>query len=66
MLAQVAAVLGIVGETLDLQFLRIHNKVTDSFLFAERRCLVQLPLGERTAPRGHGNSIVAQRVVRYF
>ena len=46
MLAQVAAVLGIVGETLDLQFLRLHNKVTDSFLFAERRCLVQLPLGK--------------------
>ncbi len=43
------------GETLDLQFLRLHNKVTVPSLFAERRCLVQLPLGERTAPRGHGN-----------
>ena len=51
MLAQVAAVLGIVGETLDLQFLRLHNKVTDSFAFAERRCLVQLPLGKNSSAR---------------
>ena len=63
MLAQVAAVLRIVGEALNLQLLGLDDKMTDALFFAEGLGLVQLPLRKGAAARRDGNGVIAQGVM---
>ena len=46
MLAQVAAVLGVMGEALDVQLLGLNDDLPDALGLAEGSGLLQFPLGE--------------------
>ena len=66
MLAQVAAVLGVMGEALDVQLLGLNDDLPDALGLAEGSGLLQFPLGERAGLSCHGDGLVAQRIVGDF
>ena len=63
MLAEIAAVFGVLPKPFNVQFLRLTDNVANAILSAEVLGLFSFPLGERTGGRGDGDHMIPQHIM---